>query len=133
MSGYVVHDKHWTLVSWIPESQNKLTRIEEMKAPITRDEVYALIDGERYYQDNVIKPDINRTGSAGMHSVGEFLVMMDTYLKRAMRAWTEGAGDRDASDNIRKVAGIAVTCMEQNGAPEREFGASSQRSTLAPM
>ena len=93
-----------------------------MKAPITRDEVYALIDGERYYQDNVIKPDINRTGCAGMHSPGEFLVMLDTYLKRAMAGWTEEGSDWVALDNIRKIAGIAVNCMEQHGAPNREYG-----------
>ncbi len=86
---------------------------------MNRSEVYRLIDGERDYQDQMIKPDPSRTNVQGLHSVGEFLVMADTYLDRAKRGWTEEAGDHVALDNIRKLAAICVTCMEQNGGVQR--------------
>jgi hypothetical protein len=87
-------------------------------AKLTRAQVYALIDGERDYQDS-LGPD-RREPVEVPHSTGEYLVMLDTYLRKAKDAWTNTAGDRAALDQIRKIAGIAVHCMEDNGAPPRE-------------
>lgn len=87
---------------------------------MTREEVYALINGEREYQE--------RTGEergwgggegASNHSVGDFLVMLDVYCQRAKDAWASNTGDEAALDMVRKVAGISVACMEKHGAPAR--------------
>ena len=82
---------------------------------MTREEVYKLIDGEREYQ-NSLPP--SRTN--GFHkTVGEYLTMLRCYMTQADVAWTMNAGDDAALDVIRKIAGIAVHCMEDHGAPER--------------
>ncbi len=84
----------------------------------TRAEVYAAIDGERDYQDAL---GANRTdGSA--HTVGDYLTMLDTYLRRAQDDWTGNPGNEQALDELRKVAAIAVRCLEEHGAPPRVKG-----------
>jgi len=78
---------------------------------LTRAEVYALIDGERDYQDREWPDDD--------HQVGAYLTMLQTYMNAAHDAWTYNKGDDDALDVIRKIAGIAVRAMEVHGAPAR--------------
>lgn len=80
-----------------------------------RVQVFELIDSERSYQDS-LSPD--RT-DGHQHSVGEELVLMDVYLRRALDAWVDNAGDASALNEIRKVAAIAVRCIENHGAPNR--------------
>lgn len=84
--------------------------------PATRDQVYAAIDTERAYQD-ALPP--TRTDTQGEHSVGEHLVLLKEYVDRALKAWVDNPGDDPALHVVRKVAGIAVRCMEQHGAPKR--------------
>ena len=89
-----------------------------MKA--SRAEVYAAIDGEREYQD--LMGEANGWGEgagASNHSVGDFIVLMDEYLARAKKAYADSTGNMPSLDVIRKVAGIAVNCLEKHGAPER--------------
>ncbi len=81
-----------------------------------RDDVYNLIDGERDYQD---KLSSSRTDGSSK-TVGDYLVMLDRYVRLAQDAWTDNAGCEKALDQIRKVAGIAVHCMEDHGAPARQ-------------
>lgn len=83
---------------------------------MNREDVYKLIDGERDYQDSL---GANRTDGR-QHSVGEYLVMLDTYLRRAFDAWTGNPGDSAALDEVRKIAGIAVHCMEDYDTPSRK-------------
>jgi hypothetical protein len=80
-----------------------------------RAEVYKIIDSEREYQGD-LGPD--RTDSSD-HSVGDYLVMLDTYLRAAKDEWTNNAGVVMSLHNVRKVAAIAVRCMEEHGAPSR--------------
>lgn len=82
-----------------------------------RAKVYELIDGERSYQDT-LPP--SRTNGAP-RTVGDYLTMMATYFRRAQDDWTNNSGDEQALDEIRKIAGIAVHCMEDHGAPERSL------------
>lgn len=84
----------------------------------TRRQVYEAIDGERSYQDKVWKDA--PTTYRGQHEVGAFLTMFRCYLAKAEQAWTENDGDDQALEVVRKLAGIAVNCMEQHGAPQRE-------------
>jgi len=84
--------------------------------PLVRGQVHTLINTERTYQDNL--PDTRTDGSN--HTVCGFLCMFDTYLRRAIDGWTNNPGTAEALDNIRKLAGICVHCMEKHGAPHRE-------------
>lgn len=82
-----------------------------------RKEVYHLIDGERDYQDN-LGPDRKEVKELP-HSVGDYTTMMTHYQAELIRVWTLNAGDRQSLEVMRKIAGIAVHCMEDHGAPGR--------------
>lgn len=82
---------------------------------MNRAEVYSLIDGERDYQDK-LGPD--RTDYV-KRTVGDYLTMLTVYLRRAQDDWTNNSGNIQSLDEIRKIAGIAVHCMEDYGAPAR--------------
>lgn len=73
------------------------------------------VDLERNYQDSL---GADRTDFAPRKVTG-YLTMFKTYLDRAINGWTENAGNEVALDNIRKLAGIAVHCLEDHGAPLR--------------
>lgn len=83
---------------------------------VKREDVYKAIDSEREYQENL---GAGRTDGR-THTVGEFLVMLQRYVDHAFAAWTDNAGDQAALNQVRKVAGIAVNCMEKHGAPHRK-------------
>lgn len=88
-----------------------------MKA--TREEVYRAIDGERNYQDLLRQPGAkfgtNDPADSGPYCVGEHLTMLRVYINRADQAWTDNSGVEASLDVIRKIAAIAVHCMEDNG------------------
>ena len=83
---------------------------------MTREQVFELINGERDYQ-NKLGPE--RTDGSDK-TVGDYLTMLRCYLRKAEDAWTDNAGCEPALDQIRKVAAIAVRCMEDHGAPPRQ-------------
>jgi hypothetical protein len=70
--------------------------------------IFPLIDGERDYQDSL---DSSRTDGF-QHDTYDYLVMLDTYIRRAYDAWTENSGLWPCLDNVRKIAGIVVHCLE---------------------
>jgi hypothetical protein len=83
-----------------------------------RADVYKLIDGERDYQEGL-------WGSAVVHanelSVGDFVLMVEEYAARARKEWVgQPYPEVKALDHMRKIAGIAVRCMEIHGAPPRQ-------------
>jgi hypothetical protein len=81
----------------------------------SQQEVFEALKEERVYQDN-LSPE--RTDNH-YRTVAEELVLMKTYLERAFVAWTDNPGDEQALDVIRKVGGMAVRCMENNGVVRR--------------
>jgi GTP cyclohydrolase III len=83
-----------------------------------REEVYRVIDAERDYQ-NSLGPDRTDTED-GSHEVGEYITMLHHYLNEATSSWTKNAGSQAALHNMRKIAAIAVRCMEEHGALERD-------------
>lgn len=100
-----------------PNNGNYLKQVNIMK----REEVYKLINGERDYQDQLT--DIRNWTEKERNpaqSVGDFLTLLDVYVQRAQVEYADKAGNISALDVIRKVAGIAVFCMELHGAPERK-------------
>jgi hypothetical protein len=86
---------------------------------VTRQEVYAVIDGERDYQDSLAPTSEN---GEGRHTYAEFLLYMDDYVQQAKRVASTTWGP-DAKiktlDMIRKVTALGVACMEQNGVVPR--------------
>ncbi len=82
---------------------------------MNRSIVYDLIDGERDYQDSL--PSTRTDGAS--RSVGDYITMLQHYQTLLIAAWTNNPGDLQALDVMRKVAGIAVHCMEDHGAPAR--------------
>jgi hypothetical protein len=84
-----------------------------------RNEVYAAIDTERAYQNN-LWPQDNRPGVPNPLTIGEFLLLIEEYTTRARAEWTaEKKPEEKTLHFIRKIAGITVNCMEQHGAPHR--------------
>lgn len=81
-----------------------------------RDFVYHVIDCERDYQDSL---GADRTDGR-QHTVGDYLTMLRHYLDEATFAWVKNPGNEPALHSVRKIAGIAVKCMEEHGAPNRE-------------
>ena len=82
----------------------------------TRKEVYAAINTERHYQDNAWP-----RGNSSSFSTGEEILLIEEYARRAREAW---AGEKKGAEvetlnAIRKIAGIAVRCMEKHGAQQR--------------
>lgn len=74
-------------------------------------EIITAIDGERAYQMDLNEND------AGM-SVEAELLLLEEYIARARQTWTATFGDpteKATRDCIRKIAGIAVRCMENHG------------------
>lgn len=83
----------------------------------TREEVYAVLDGEREYQGKW-----DNAPSEGLHEVGAFICFMQDYLDEARHQISRGS-DPEASlaalHTLRKVTAMGVACMEQHGAPKR--------------
>lgn len=93
---------------------------------LIRQDVYAVIDGERNYQDS-------RWGASTIHTVAEYILYMEHHLTEARRLITtqgDPKASRDALDVLRKVIALGVVCMEQNGAVERVFNIDSSSSNL---
>ena len=81
-----------------------------------RNSVYAMIDGEREYQES-------RWGALGMvadenHSVADWIIYMEQHLTNAKRQ-AYNLNPKLALCEIRKVAALAVACMEHNDTPTR--------------
>lgn len=83
----------------------------------TRAEVYAVIDGEREYQDQKWDPAEHH-----VHNVTEWLVYMEDYINEAKRIVSRRP-DPEAVEfalhTVRKVGAMAVACLEQNGVRSR--------------
>lgn len=82
----------------------------------TRQEVFAAIDGERAYQDGQW-PE-NAPSDPRPLSIGEYILLIEEYCAKARLEWSRARRPEiEALHQIRKIAGIAVRCMENHGAP----------------
>jgi hypothetical protein len=83
-----------------------------------RGRIFGVITGERMYQDSQ-----QRGGrwQKQTHTVGEELLLMKVYLDKAIAKCAHNFGDAPALHGIRKVAALAVRCMENHGALPREL------------
>lgn len=92
-----------------------------------QEEAIAAVLEEREYQDD-------RWGTADTHDVGGFLTLIRVALRHAEDAF---AKDSERSlDYVRKIAALAVACMEENGVVTRQqFStpiADLSKATLLP-
>jgi len=82
-----------------------------------RDTVYAIVDQERDHQDAKWG-----TIEAHPHEVGSWILIMESLLADARKAWQSTNGDRDAMGEIRKVVAVGIAAMEaQDCIPTREW------------
>ena len=85
---------------------------------IPRADVYRVIDGEREYQEKL--PGNRSEDPKRIRAVSEYLTMLDHYVRHAQDAWTTRAGIEVPLQDMRKIAALAVRCMEEWGALPRE-------------
>lgn len=80
-----------------------------------RKDVYKLIDGEREYQASKGERSIE---SDAEHSVADWVVYLEYQIQQAKRQ-VYMLDKNAALVHIRKVAALAVACMENNETPPR--------------
>lgn len=80
-----------------------------------RSEVYAVVDGERDYQNREWGTIEQRP-----KQVGSWLTLMRHCLAKAESNWATSRGDESALHEIRKLVAVGVACMEQHGAVKRQ-------------
>ena len=85
---------------------------------MNKEKVFELIDGERQYQDLKWGPE-GRPESDENYSVAEWLVYIEKHLSFAKDA-VYHLSRVNALCNVRKIAALAVACMEFNETLSRE-------------
>lgn len=83
----------------------------------TRQAVYEAIDGERDYQEKTW----GHKRDYGRETVSEFICLLAYYVAKANEKFTTSEGDCPALNEIRKIAALAVACMEANGIVSRKL------------
>ena len=79
------------------------------------------INSERDYQKRMWPSTAGAGSEENFHTVGESLLLLEEYVAKARAQWTtEGKPELATMHIVRKIAGIAVRCMEQHGAFPRE-------------
>ncbi|GAJ06179.1 unnamed protein product, partial [marine sediment metagenome] len=92
--------------------------------------IFAIIMHEREYQ---IAQQEGGRFQVAVHTVGEELLLMKRYLDKAIAKYADNFGDAPALHGIRKVAALAVRCMENHGALPREEGELEKKETVEEM
>ncbi len=83
-----------------------------------REAAYDAIDSERAYQDGLWPSHVDQQTPL---TPGEELLLLEEYLAAAREVWVgERRPEVKTLNVIRKIAGIAVRCLETHGAPPRE-------------
>lgn len=89
---------------------------------VPRKTVYEVIDSERAYQEALKLEAYGAHNMDRHHELDAFVLYMDGYMGEAKQIaafdWSPEAKWRTLA-SIRKVAALAVACMEIHGAPFR--------------
>ena len=87
----------------------------EKKIDQAKQDAFNAIVAERHYQDR-------KWGATQEHphEVGAWLTVIRKLIADADAAWCGQRGDVGALDEIRKIAAVAVACMEQHGTVLRQ-------------
>ena len=80
-----------------------------------RQHVFDAINRERTYQDH-------KWGGIAdhPHTVAEWILILESELQEAKKAWVHGKGDAAALCEILQVAAVAVATLEQHGCVGRD-------------
>lgn len=89
-----------------------------------RKEVYAAIDTERAYQDRMWAGTASSRNpghdkNAQQRTLDEFALYIKGYADDLARIASHSDDPAEKLNFVRKVAGLAVACMEAHGAPPR--------------
>lgn len=71
-----------------------------------RESIYEMIDAEREYQENTF---------GTIPTSESTILLLEEYALRARQNWTAGANQREISEYLREIAGIAVRGLEIGG------------------
>lgn len=95
--------------------------------PASRNRVYDVIDGERDYLD-----DAEPNGAA--MSPGETLMALEQMVRAAQMQWTpEAEGRITATNNLRRIAAVAVRALENFGPIPREYHVPASANITGEM
>ena len=88
--------------------------------------VVSKLRDERCYQNTIVSayfalPGRKEAATDATRSVPAEILMMSEYLDKARKAWTHEIDDEAALHEIRKVAAMAIRCLENHGCPERKY------------
>ena len=75
---------------------------------------FQAIENEREYQDTKWG-----TIEKHPHTVGEWLLIMQSELREATGAWVHKKGDKEAILEIIQLVSVGVACLEQHGVISR--------------
>lgn len=78
---------------------------------MNRQEIFEAVGRERDYQD--------AKWESNPHTVGEWLLIVESELQEAKEAWCKNGGDRAALIELLQVIAVGVAALEQHGAIER--------------
>lgn len=92
--------------------------MSEANRSVERQLAYLAIDTERQYQ-NAGQGNAQRHVGAAPLTPGELILCMEKCLTDAREAWYKPDGGQACLPFVRKVAALAVQCMERYGAPMR--------------
>lgn len=85
------------------------------EAMAKREEALEAVEAEREYQDQRWGGSVHDANE----SVGNFLIYIERYLDKAKNAYVDANHSEPALHEVRKIAALAVACMEVHGAPKR--------------
>lgn len=83
---------------------------------MTREEVYDKINQERNFQDSFIKEKFNNLNYP--NNIPTEILMMESYIRKAIDAWTSNKIDQAVLNEVIKILAIGVRCMENHGKSE---------------
>jgi hypothetical protein len=100
-----------------------------MKTP--RSEVYKAIDSERIYQDSMYHyTSADGESGDGSRSIDEFSYYIDSYMDQLHAIIVNHSPSCNKLPIMRKVAALAVACMEQHGSPKRIVDPEDEEASL---
>jgi hypothetical protein len=92
-----------------------MSDLERGTDELKRERAFKAIERERAHQDK-------KWGTIRKHphTVGEWLLIMESELAEAKAGWCKGRGDEDALKEVLQVVSVGVACLEQHGIIERK-------------
>ena len=108
----------------------KKRQATERTLPTVRRAAFRAIDSERQFQESLI----TQAGSARAKPIEAYALYITDYVRelnsQLTRNWGPGVAKAKALPTLRKIAALAVACMEEHGAPMRTFELATVINTV---